>query len=51
VLRVQCNANHDDASIDGLLDAFRALAADRTFPVRPDHSPTLDGGGSLPDRG
>ena len=26
VLRVQCNANHDDESIDGLLDAFAALA-------------------------
>jgi glycine C-acetyltransferase len=25
VLRVQCNANHDDASIDGLIDAFAAL--------------------------
>jgi 7-keto-8-aminopelargonate synthetase-like enzyme len=25
VLRVQCNANHDDASIDGLLDAFAAM--------------------------
>jgi 7-keto-8-aminopelargonate synthetase-like enzyme len=26
VLRVQCNANHDAASIDGLIDAFAALA-------------------------
>jgi 7-keto-8-aminopelargonate synthetase-like enzyme len=26
VLRVQCNANHDTASIDGLIDAFAALA-------------------------
>jgi 7-keto-8-aminopelargonate synthetase-like enzyme len=26
VLRVQCNANHSDESIDGLLDAFTALA-------------------------
>jgi 7-keto-8-aminopelargonate synthetase-like enzyme len=25
VLRVQCNANHDDASIDGLIDAFAEL--------------------------
>ena len=24
VLRVQCNANHDDDAIDGLLNAFRA---------------------------
>jgi 7-keto-8-aminopelargonate synthetase-like enzyme len=26
VLRVQCNANHDEEAIDGLLDAFAALA-------------------------
>jgi 7-keto-8-aminopelargonate synthetase-like enzyme len=26
VLRVQCNANHDEKEIDGLLDAFAALA-------------------------
>ena len=25
VLRVQCNANHDDAEVDGLLEAFAAL--------------------------
>jgi 7-keto-8-aminopelargonate synthetase-like enzyme len=34
VLRVQCNANHDDAAIDGLLDAFRALAAAINLPRR-----------------
>ena len=28
VLRVQCNANHDEASIDGLIAAFADLAAD-----------------------
>ena len=32
VLRVQCNANHEDTAIDGLLDAFRALAAAMTLP-------------------
>ena len=26
VLRVQCNANHSEAAIDGLLDAFADLA-------------------------
>jgi len=34
VLRVQCNANHDDDAIDGLLDAFRALAAAIALPRR-----------------
>ncbi len=34
VLRVQCNANHDDDAIDGLLGAFRALAAAITLPRR-----------------
>jgi 7-keto-8-aminopelargonate synthetase-like enzyme len=34
VLRVQCNANHDDVAIDGLLDAFRAMAAVITLPRR-----------------
>ena len=34
VLRVQCNANHDDASIDGLIDAFAALSG-RHDPPRP----------------
>ena len=27
VLRVQCNANHDDRSIDGLIDAFASLTS------------------------
>ena len=31
VLRIQCNANHDDRSIAGLLDAFAALA--RVIPL------------------
>ncbi len=34
VLRVQCNANHDDASIDGLVAAFAALARTMNLPVR-----------------
>jgi 7-keto-8-aminopelargonate synthetase-like enzyme len=34
VLRVQCNANHDDASIDGLIDAFAALTRAMTVPGR-----------------
>jgi 7-keto-8-aminopelargonate synthetase-like enzyme len=32
VLRVQCNANHDDAAIDGLIEAFRALASAIALP-------------------
>ncbi|MFI5453936.1 MAG: aminotransferase class I/II-fold pyridoxal phosphate-dependent enzyme [Isosphaerales bacterium] len=38
VLRVQCNANHDDASIDGLIDAFGALADAMSLPGRDDLS-------------
>jgi 7-keto-8-aminopelargonate synthetase-like enzyme len=34
VLRVQCNANHDDESIDGLVAAFAALARTMNLPVR-----------------
>jgi 7-keto-8-aminopelargonate synthetase-like enzyme len=34
VLRVQCNANHDDASIDGLIDGFAALARTMALPGR-----------------
>ena len=34
VLRIQCNANHDDASIDGLIAAFGALARTMRLPVR-----------------
>ncbi len=32
VLRVQCNANHEEEAIDGLLDAFRALARAMALP-------------------
>jgi glycine C-acetyltransferase len=34
VLRVQCNANHSEASIDGLLDAFAGVVKDQRIPVR-----------------
>jgi glycine C-acetyltransferase len=34
VLRIQCNANHDDASIDGLVAAFAALARTMALPAR-----------------
>jgi 7-keto-8-aminopelargonate synthetase-like enzyme len=36
VLRVQCNANHDEASIEGLLAAFGELAAATALPARTD---------------
>jgi 7-keto-8-aminopelargonate synthetase-like enzyme len=34
VLRVQCNANHDEAAVEGLLDAFAALAEAIPLPTR-----------------
>jgi len=34
VLRVQCNANHEDASIDGLIEAFEALTRSIALPRR-----------------
>ncbi len=33
VLRVQCNANHDDRSIDGLVDAFACLTESMGLPA------------------
>ena len=33
VLRVQCNANHDDRSIDGLIDAFARLTESMGLPA------------------
>ena len=33
VLRVQCNANHDDRSIDGLVDAFARLTESMGLPT------------------
>jgi glycine C-acetyltransferase len=41
VLRVQCNANHEDASIDGLIEAFAALSDRMNLPKRPDSSTAL----------
>jgi 7-keto-8-aminopelargonate synthetase-like enzyme len=38
VLRVQCNANHDDRSIDGLIDAFAALTQAMALPGRAESS-------------
>jgi 7-keto-8-aminopelargonate synthetase-like enzyme len=34
VLRIQCNANHDDASIEGLISACAALKRTMTIPGR-----------------
>ena len=34
VLRVQCNANHDDRAIDGLVDAFGRLTESMGLPSR-----------------
>jgi 7-keto-8-aminopelargonate synthetase-like enzyme len=34
VLRIQCNANHEDAAIDGLISAFGALARTMSLPGR-----------------
>jgi 7-keto-8-aminopelargonate synthetase-like enzyme len=34
VLRIQCNANHSDAAIDGLIQAFAALAKVMNLPVQ-----------------
>jgi 7-keto-8-aminopelargonate synthetase-like enzyme len=39
VLRVQCNANHDDASIDGLIDSFAHLSKKMRLTVH-DEFPT-----------
>ena len=44
VLRIQCNANHDDASIDGLVEAFADLAQTINLPLR-DRSRELQGAG------
>ncbi len=34
VLRIQCNANHDDAEIEGLIEAFTALTHAMALPRR-----------------
>jgi glycine C-acetyltransferase len=38
VLRVQCNANHDPVSIDGLIAAFADLACTLEPPVHSEHN-------------
>jgi 7-keto-8-aminopelargonate synthetase-like enzyme len=38
VLRVQCNANHEDASIEGLIDAFADLRDTMKLPTSPEKS-------------
>jgi len=45
VLRLQCNANHDDSSIDGLIAAFAALTNAMALPGRTDLSMAVDPGG------
>jgi glycine C-acetyltransferase len=42
VLRVQCNANHDDRSIDGLIDAFASLTKSMGLPVPGQLAPALN---------
>jgi 7-keto-8-aminopelargonate synthetase-like enzyme len=39
VLRVQCNANHDEATIDGLIEAFATLAEAMKLPGRAGSRP------------
>jgi 7-keto-8-aminopelargonate synthetase-like enzyme len=39
VLRIQCNANHDESEIEGLLSAFAELTRAMALP-RPDGSPS-----------
>jgi 7-keto-8-aminopelargonate synthetase-like enzyme len=43
VLRVQCNANHDDRAIDGLIDAFANLTRAMGLPVPAELSATRGG--------
>lgn len=38
VLRIQCNANHEDAEIEGLIEAFVALARQMRLPRRDGNS-------------
>jgi 7-keto-8-aminopelargonate synthetase-like enzyme len=55
VLRIQCNANHVDAEIEGLIGAFRALTQAMTLPRHSgpaSAAPRLRAdGGVLPVRG
>ena len=41
VLRVQCNANHEEASIDGLIDAFADLSESMNLPRSVEKSPVF----------
>jgi 7-keto-8-aminopelargonate synthetase-like enzyme len=41
VLRVQCNANHDDAAIDGLIAAFAELATSIALPATAAATPNI----------
>ena len=38
VIRVQCNANHTEEAVDGLVDAFRALKGAIKMPTRSTQS-------------
>ncbi len=38
VLRVQCNANHEDRAIDGLIDAFASLTEAMGLPAPAEKS-------------
>jgi 7-keto-8-aminopelargonate synthetase-like enzyme len=38
VIRVQCNANHTEEAVDGLIDAFRALKSAIKMPMRSTQS-------------
>ncbi len=56
VLRIQCNANHDDAEVQGLIDAFAALTRAMALPHQngaPSGSAlrSRTDGGILPRRG
>jgi 7-keto-8-aminopelargonate synthetase-like enzyme len=54
VLRIQCNANHDDAEIEGLIEAFTELAHAMALPHRTGSvaEPRHHNGGSMaPSRG
>jgi 7-keto-8-aminopelargonate synthetase-like enzyme len=48
VLRVQCNANHADASIDGLIDAFSDLTD--AMPLLQRRGGRSPGGSATTDR-
>ena len=48
VLRIQCNANHDDAAIEGLVAAFAALTQTMALPGTTASSPPRAFDGSQP---